>query len=113
MFLFILTLISNYCDFNVNLLEPNKKNILFSNFQEILKAESWLDVCHRPFPNIQLGLPVIADGNCRTIECYIFENKDEPECPIVMHFVLINNEFKEKKLDSDNRSKLFLSNLNW
>lgn len=72
-------------------------------FGEILKAESWLDVCHRPFPNIQLELPVIADGNGRTIECYIFENKDEPECPIVMHFVLINNEFKEKKLDSDDR----------
>lgn len=29
------------------------------------------------------------------LEVYIFENEEDPECPIIMHFVLINKDFKK------------------
>jgi phospholipase A2 len=30
-------------------------------------------------------------------ELYIFEDENDIECPIIMHFVLVNNDFKKYK----------------
>ena len=30
-------------------------------------------------------------------ECYVFENKEDPNCPIILHFPLVNEDFREYK----------------
>ena len=30
-------------------------------------------------------------------ECYVFENKEDPNCPIIFHFPLVNEDFREYK----------------
>jgi len=58
-------------------------------------AKEWAD-CHRlPFPKIDTakyeGKPVE--------EVYIFEDEDNPNCPTIMHFVLVNNHFRRQEIE--------------
>ncbi|XP_053390802.1 cytosolic phospholipase A2-like isoform X2 [Mercenaria mercenaria] len=64
-----------------------------SLFSELLLAKEWAKLNKFPFPDID---PDITDREGLK-ECYVFENPDDPKCPIVMHFVILNAEFREYK----------------
>ncbi|CAB4028757.1 cytosolic phospholipase A2 [Paramuricea clavata] len=61
-------------------------------FKELLKAEQWAKDRGHPFPQIK-GNPVTEDPNIR--ECYVFENKDDAMCPMIVHFPIVNKTFRE------------------
>ncbi|XP_053380553.1 cytosolic phospholipase A2-like isoform X2 [Mercenaria mercenaria] len=71
-----------------------------SLFSELLLAEEWARLNKVPFPVID---PTIADRE-RLKECYVFENPNDPKCPIVMHFVILNITFREFKAPGVPRS---------
>ncbi|XP_063429792.1 cytosolic phospholipase A2-like [Mytilus trossulus] len=62
-------------------------------FETIRKAEAWASTHDIKFPQINFeeyeGKPVQ--------ELYIFEDNKDPYCPIIMHFVLVNNKFRTFK----------------
>ena len=58
-------------------------------------AEQWARENNCPFPPVKDD-PAIKDPDIK--ELYIFEDKNDKKCPIVMHFVLINKTFKEFKM---------------
>ncbi|XP_022328610.1 cytosolic phospholipase A2-like [Crassostrea virginica] len=61
-------------------------------FKEIMLAEQWANLNKVPFPKIN---PKIVDVEGRK-ECYVFENLEDPKCPIVLHFVLANIKFRDE-----------------
>ncbi|XP_028398268.1 cytosolic phospholipase A2-like [Dendronephthya gigantea] len=61
-------------------------------FKELMKAEEWAKQNGHPFPQIK-GNPITKDTDIR--ECYIFENKKDISCPIVMHFPIVNKTFRK------------------
>ena len=65
---------------------------IFFFIKTILKAERWARDNGLPFPQIE-GNPVLEDPEFK--ECYVFEDTENPECPTILHFPLINNTFKE------------------
>ncbi|XP_053380561.1 cytosolic phospholipase A2-like [Mercenaria mercenaria] len=71
-----------------------------SLFSELLLAEEWAKLNKVPFPVID---PTIADREGLK-ECYVFENPNDPKCPIVMHFVILNITFREFKAPGVPRS---------
>ncbi|XP_066470299.1 cytosolic phospholipase A2 delta-like [Tiliqua scincoides] len=46
-----------------------------------------------PFPKIELT----EEDKENPKECYVFEDKSNPDAPVVLHFPLVNNTFKEYK----------------
>ena len=62
-------------------------------FQELMLAMQWARLNNVPFPDID---PTVVDREGLK-ECYIFENPNDPRCPIVMHFVLVNITFRDEK----------------
>lgn len=64
-----------------------------NGFTELLKAKKWADEHNLPFPEIN----VCKEDNGLPEELYIFDDPDTPECPIIMHFVLVNNKFHKYK----------------
>ena len=62
-------------------------------FQELMLAAEWAKLNNIPFPDID---PTVVDREGFK-ECYVFENPDDPNCPIVMHFILFNKEFRNFK----------------
>ena len=56
-------------------------------------AMQWARLNNVPFPDID---PTVVDREGLK-ECYIFENPNDPRCPIVMHFVLVNITFRDEK----------------
>ncbi|XP_060561359.1 cytosolic phospholipase A2-like [Ruditapes philippinarum] len=62
-------------------------------FTELILAAEWAKLHKIPFPDI--NTPAIGEKGYK--ECYVFENRNDPNCPIVMHFILVNNEFREFK----------------
>lgn len=46
-----------------------------------------------PFPKIELT----DEDKKNPKECYVFEDKENPDTPIVLHFPLVNASFKEYK----------------
>ncbi|XP_052790601.1 cytosolic phospholipase A2-like isoform X1 [Mya arenaria] len=60
-------------------------------FKELLLAAEWASLNNVPFPKID---PSVVDREGLK-ECYVFENKHDPRCPIVMHFVLVNITFRD------------------
>ncbi|OPL33775.1 cytosolic a2 phospholipase, partial [Mytilus galloprovincialis] len=62
-------------------------------FKTLLKAEDWARKHEIKFPKINVD-------NYKGInvqELYIFEDENDPECPIIMHFVLVNKDFRTYK----------------
>lgn len=53
----------------------------------------WARLNDVPFPDID---PSVVDREGLK-ECYVFENPNDPRCPIVMHFVLVNITFRDFK----------------
>uniref|UniRef100_UPI00358E2DC2 cytosolic phospholipase A2 isoform X1 n=2 Tax=Myxine glutinosa TaxID=7769 RepID=UPI00358E2DC2 len=65
-------------------------------FKDLLLARKWAKMHKMPFPHIDEG--VFDREGLR--ECYVFAPKDtlnEPNCPIVLHFVLANINFRRYK----------------
>ena len=62
------------------------------NSKEILDAEKWARANNLPFPPVADN-PAIKGKDIR--ECYVFEDPDDPRCPTILHFVLINETFKD------------------
>ncbi|KAK3087155.1 hypothetical protein FSP39_002429 [Pinctada imbricata] len=63
-------------------------------FKEILLAKEWAKLNNVPFPPID---PRVFDREGMK-ECYVFEDPDDPRCPTVLHFVLVNITFREEVL---------------
>ncbi|XP_060582429.1 cytosolic phospholipase A2-like [Ruditapes philippinarum] len=62
-------------------------------FTELRLAAEWAKLHEIPFPDI--NTPEIGSEDLK--ECYVFEKPDDHSCPIVMHFILINNKFRTFK----------------
>uniref|UniRef100_A0A8C1EYX4 Phospholipase A2 n=1 Tax=Cyprinus carpio carpio TaxID=630221 RepID=A0A8C1EYX4_CYPCA len=63
-------------------------------FKELLLAEKWARMNKLPFPKID---PRVFDREGMK-ECYVFKpNKGEKNCPTIIHFVLVNIEFRTFK----------------
>ncbi|XP_070173111.1 cytosolic phospholipase A2-like [Littorina saxatilis] len=62
-------------------------------FKELLLAEKWARLNHLPFPPID---PTIVEREGLK-ELYVFQNPDDPHCPVVLHFALVNINFRELK----------------
>ena len=68
-----------------------------SFIQELLKAEKWARENKYPFPNIKDN-PVVKDSEVKDSEireCYVFEDENDPNCPTILHFPVVNNSFRE------------------
>jgi phospholipase A2 len=57
-----------------------------------LKAEQWARDHGHAFPKIK-GNPIIDDPDIR--ECYVFHEKDDDTCPIILHFPIVNKTFRK------------------
>ncbi|KAM9443724.1 cytosolic phospholipase A2 isoform 1-T2 [Clarias gariepinus] len=63
-------------------------------FKELLLAEKWARMNKLPFPRID---PKVFDREGMK-ECYVFKpSKGEKNCPTVIHFVLVNLDFRKFK----------------
>ncbi|CAC5401234.1 PLA2G4 [Mytilus coruscus] len=62
-------------------------------FKTLLTAEDWARKHEIKFPKINVDK--YKDENVK--ELYIFEDENDPECPIIMHFVLVNKDFRTYK----------------
>lgn len=61
-------------------------------FQEVLLAQQWANLNKVPFPKIDQNI-VNVEGRK---ECYVFEDPQDPKCPVVLHFVLANIRFRDE-----------------
>lgn len=61
--------------------------------QELLLAEKWARLNRLPFPPIDTS--VFEREGMK--ELYIFRHPSDPHCPVVFHFVLINDKFRYYK----------------
>ncbi|XP_071160119.1 cytosolic phospholipase A2-like isoform X4 [Mytilus edulis] len=59
-------------------------------FKTILTAEDWARKHDIKFPKINIDMYEGKDVQ----ELYVFEDENDPECPIIMHFVLVNKDFR-------------------
>ncbi|XP_041356392.1 cytosolic phospholipase A2-like [Gigantopelta aegis] len=60
-------------------------------FKELLLAEQWAKVNRLPFPPIDRS---VFDREGMK-ELYIFKHPTDPYCPVVLHFVLVNINFRQ------------------
>ncbi|ESP01691.1 hypothetical protein LOTGIDRAFT_52500, partial [Lottia gigantea] len=63
-------------------------------FKELLLAEKWARINNIPFPPID---PTIVDREGLK-ECYVFKDPNDPHCPTVLHFTLVNITFRKEKM---------------
>lgn len=64
----------------------------FYNLQEIKIAEHWAHKNNVPFPPIDVNI-MEKEG---IKECYVFEDRKDPKCPTILHFVLSNINFRNE-----------------
>ncbi|KAL3846623.1 hypothetical protein ACJMK2_017598 [Sinanodonta woodiana] len=60
-------------------------------FKELLLAEKWAGIHMLPFPPIDTS---VFDREGMK-ELYIFKHETDPHCPVVLHFPLVNIEFRK------------------
>ncbi|KAK3095731.1 hypothetical protein FSP39_018221 [Pinctada imbricata] len=58
-------------------------------FKEVRLAKTWADLHKVKFPPVP-----VFDKRQGVKELYILEDEDDPLCPVIMHFVLMNRDFK-------------------
>ncbi|XP_063423775.1 cytosolic phospholipase A2-like [Mytilus trossulus] len=61
-------------------------------FKEIKIAEHWAHKNNVPFPPIDVNI-MEKEG---IKECYVFEDRKDPKCPTILHFVLSNINFRNE-----------------
>ncbi|XP_052104758.1 cytosolic phospholipase A2-like isoform X3 [Mytilus californianus] len=71
----------------------DRKKDCNSPFKTLLRAEDWARKQEIKFPKIKVDK---YEGK-NVQELYIFEDENDPECPIIMHFVLVNKDFRTYK----------------
>lgn len=64
-----------------------------NNFKELKLTEKWAKRNGIPFPAINKG--VYEEEGMK--ELYIFSDPTDPECPVVLHFTLVNMDFRKFK----------------
>ncbi|KAF2356544.1 C2 domain [Trinorchestia longiramus] len=65
-------------------------------FKELILAEKWACQNKVPFPPVEkLAEQYREEGYVR--EVYVFKNKDDPFCPVILHFPLVNHHFRTFK----------------
>lgn len=64
-------------------------------FKELLLAEKWATQNKVPFPPIQKQVAQFENEEVR--ECYVFKHPTDQFCPIILHFPLVNNKFRDFK----------------
>ncbi|XP_042204913.1 cytosolic phospholipase A2-like isoform X3 [Homarus americanus] len=64
-------------------------------FKELLLAEKWAIQNKVPFPPIQKQIEQYENEEVR--ECYVFKHPDDQFCPVILHFPLVNNKFRDFK----------------
>ncbi|KAJ7382059.1 Cytosolic phospholipase A2 [Desmophyllum pertusum] len=69
----------------------DKEDVL--NFKELLLAEEWAKKNNLKFPPINAMEQFWKDG---LKEYYVFSDPNDPTCPVVVHFPLVNKTFKEQ-----------------
>ena len=57
-------------------------------------AEEWARKNNFKFPPIDATYQFLKDGYTR--EYYVFSDPNDPTCPVVVHFPLVNKTFKEQ-----------------
>ena len=58
-------------------------------FENLLLAEEWATVHGFKFPTIDVS-------GLSQKECYLFDDEDDNDCPIILHFPLVNCKFKSE-----------------
>uniref|UniRef100_A0A8C8SXC0 PLA2c domain-containing protein n=1 Tax=Pelusios castaneus TaxID=367368 RepID=A0A8C8SXC0_9SAUR len=71
-------------------------------FKQLELTHSYCKVQGIPFPKIELT----EEDKKNPKECYVFSDEENPRAPIVLHFPLVNNTFKEYKEPGVKRSPL-------
>ncbi|XP_046839546.1 cytosolic phospholipase A2-like isoform X2 [Xenia sp. Carnegie-2017] len=61
-------------------------------FSVLKKAEKWAKENRLPFPPIE-GNPLLDNPEIQ--ECYVFEDVSNLNCPVILHFPIINKTFRE------------------
>nr|CAD7412788.1 unnamed protein product [Timema poppensis] len=64
-------------------------------FQELLLAEKWARLRNASFPPVAQQVEEFLKHPLR--ECYLFEDTEDPCCPVILFFVLINKCFRTHK----------------
>ena len=73
-------------------------------FENLMLAEEWATVHGFKFPTIDKNR--LAEGDHQ--ECYLFDDETDNDCPIILHFPIINNKFRvESGLPEDVRDFSF------
>ncbi|XP_018011748.1 cytosolic phospholipase A2 isoform X2 [Hyalella azteca] len=72
-------------------------------FKELILAEKWACQNKVPFPPVEkLAEQYRDDGYVR--EVYVFKNEDDPFCPVILHFPLVNHHFRSFKAPGELRT---------
>nr|CAD7590830.1 unnamed protein product [Timema genevievae] len=66
-----------------------------SPFGELLLAEKWARLRNASFPPVSQQVEEFLKQPLR--ECYLFEDTEDPCCPVILFFVLINKSFRTHK----------------
>ncbi|XP_027207890.1 cytosolic phospholipase A2 isoform X2 [Penaeus vannamei] len=64
-------------------------------FKELLLAERWAIQNKVPFPPIEKQVAQYENEEVR--ECYVFKHPMDHFCPVILHFPLVNNNFRKFK----------------
>ncbi|KAG8228651.1 hypothetical protein J437_LFUL008302 [Ladona fulva] len=64
-------------------------------FKEIILAEKWARLNSVPFPPVAEMAKKFLTEPLR--EIYVFENPNEEYCPVIIHFIIFNGQFREFK----------------
>ncbi|CAL4093500.1 unnamed protein product, partial [Meganyctiphanes norvegica] len=73
-----------------------------SAFKQLVKAEKWAQERHIPFPPVKEKIDEYLGTELQ--ECYVFESPDDCHVPVILHFPLVNNKFRQYKSPGVSRS---------
>jgi len=65
-------------------------------FKNLLLAEKWANERYIPFPSVKQQIPQYFGKDLQ--EAYVFKNPDDKAVPVIIHFPLVNNQFRKYKL---------------
>ncbi|CAL4060154.1 unnamed protein product, partial [Meganyctiphanes norvegica] len=78
-----------------------------SSFRELLKAEKWAEERHIPFPPVREKIDDYLGTDLQ--ECYVFESTNDSCVPVILHFPLVNNKFRQHKSPGSSEEELAFS----
>ncbi|CAL4121649.1 unnamed protein product, partial [Meganyctiphanes norvegica] len=66
-----------------------------STFKQLVKAEKWAKERHIPFPPVKEKIDKYLGKKIQ--ECYVFDSTNDAHVPVILHFPLVNNKFRQYK----------------